>query len=216
MRTRARGRRSAAPLASKSPPRPTILVLAGPNGAGKTTVALWLLPSLGITEFVNADLIARGLSPLSPDSMDIAAGRLMLGRIHELAGRRESFGFETTLASRSFAPFLAAESRRGYDVRIHYLWVGSVEISLSRVAERVRRGGHGIAEDVVRRRYLRGLRNFFALYMPVADHWVLSDNTGASLTVIAQGGKDRSQTIHEPRSFQQIQEALSASEGPEA
>jgi predicted ABC-type ATPase len=188
----------------------------GPNGAGKTTVALRLLPSLGITEFVNADLIARGLSPLSPESTDVAAGRLMLGRIRELAGRRENFGFETTLASRSFAPFLARESGRGYEIRIHYLWVESVEISLSRVAERVRRGGHGIAEDVIRRRYLRGLRNFFTLYMSVADHWVLSDNTGASLTLIAQGKKDRGPTIHEPRSFQEIQEALRAGEGPEA
>jgi predicted ABC-type ATPase len=200
-------RRVRAPLASPAAGGPTIAILAGPNGAGKTTLALRLLPELGIGEFVNADLIAQGLSPFSPAGAEILAGRLMLERIREFAARRASFAFETTLASRTFAPFLAAERRRGYEVCIHYVWVRSPELAVSRVEERVRRGGHGVAADVVRRRYGRGLRNFFTLYQPVADSWVLVDNSLGTPVVVAQC-TGRSARIHEPQTFEAIKAAF--------
>jgi predicted ABC-type ATPase len=120
------------------PDHPHIVVLAGPNGAGKSTIANVLLPeTLNITQFVNADLIANGLSPFAPQSITLEAGRLMLKRIHELADRQESFAFETTLASRSYAHFLRDVQEKGYSVNLSFVWLNSVELALTRVADRV-------------------------------------------------------------------------------
>lgn len=141
---------------------PSVVVVAGPNGAGKTTAAPFLLrDSFGIQEFVNADPIAAGLSAFAPESVAIAAGRVMLARIEELARRRLSFGFETTLASRSFAPWLQRRVADGYSVHLVFLWLASPELAIARVARRVELGGHAVPEEVVRRRYAAGLRNFF-------------------------------------------------------
>jgi predicted ABC-type ATPase len=158
---------------------PRIFLIGGPNGAGKTSSAMRLLPDeIECREFVNADAIAAGLSPFEPDTVALKAGRLMLERIHDLADRNVDFAFESTLAARSFAPFLRGVKRKGYEIDLIYLWLERVEIALQRVASRTRQGGHNVPEAVVRRRYKRGLSNLFDLYLPLADRWTLYDNSG--------------------------------------
>jgi predicted ABC-type ATPase len=157
---------------------PKVVVIAGPNGPGKSTAAPAVLRNtLQVNEFVNADTIAAGLSAFSPDAVAIAAGRIMLGRIRELAGEGRDFAFETTLASRSFAPWLKGLQLRGYTFHLVYLWLPTVELAVARVAERVRRGGHAVAEDMVRRRYERSLLNFFGIYSQFADSWLMVNNS---------------------------------------
>jgi len=157
---------------------PKVVVIAGPNGAGKSTTAPAVLRNaLQVREFVNADTIAAGLSAFSPETVAIAAGRLMLDRVHALARERRDFAFETTLASRSFAPWLRELQTEGYTFHLVYLWLPTVELAVARVAERVRRGGHAVPENIVRRRYDRSLVNFFALYSRFADSWVMLDNS---------------------------------------
>jgi predicted ABC-type ATPase len=173
---------------------PHLVVLAGPNGAGKSTAAPALLQgTLGVTEFVNADVIARGLSGFAPERSALSAGKIMLRRLRELAASRKNFAFETTLASRSFAPWLRELRRLGYKIHIIFLWLPSVEFAIARVTERVRLGGHSVPEETVRRRYLAGLQNLFSLYLPLADSWYVYDNTNAT-RLLAQGtarGKTR-------------------------
>jgi predicted ABC-type ATPase len=162
--------------ASHSPPR--VVVLAGPNGAGKSTCAARLLRGvLGVDEFVNADIIAQGLSGFAPQRVAMAAGRIMMQRLRQLAASRVSFGFETTLASRSFAPWLDELQRGGYLVQLVFLWLPSADMAVARVAERVRRGGHDVPEETIRRRYERGLQNFVKLYQSLADEWQVLDNS---------------------------------------
>lgn len=158
--------------------RPLVVVIAGPNGAGKSTTAPSLLrDALQVSEFVNADAIAGGLSAFRPDSVAIPAGRAMLERMRNLAEARADFAFETTLASRSFAPWLASLKRRGYDVHVLFLWLESADLAMNRVAARVQLGGHDVPVGTVRRRYERGLRNFFGMYLPLADSWQVFDNS---------------------------------------
>ncbi len=169
---------------SEAPPSAVILV--GPNGAGKSTVAPTLLHgALAVNEFVNADVIARGLSAFDPESVSITAGRVMLARLHELAERRESFAFETTLASRSFAPWLRDLGACGYEIHMLFLWLPSADFAVERVAQRVRSGGHDVPADAVRRRYRAGLRNFFSLYEPIAMTWALYDSSGPEPRLVA-------------------------------
>ena len=157
-----------------------LIVVAGPNGSGKSTAAPILLrDGLEVAEFVNADAIAAGLSAFRPESVAIAAGRIMLQRMRALAAARMDFAFETTLASRSFASWISGLKRDGYHVHLLFLWLRSPELALSRVAERVRLGGHDVSADVVRRRYDRGMRNFFDPYQPLADSWEFLDNSSA-------------------------------------
>ncbi|MBI3891239.1 MAG: AAA family ATPase [Candidatus Wallbacteria bacterium] len=166
--------------------RPHVILLGGPNGAGKTTAAGVLLPRvISVPQFVNADSIAHGLSGFDPDSSAIPAGRLMLTRLRDLARARESFAFETTLSSRSFATMLSSLKKEGYGVHIVYLWLDHPDLAAARVAERVRRGGHSVPDDVIRRRYHGGLSNFFDLYMPLADSWRLYDNSGERPLLVA-------------------------------
>lgn len=156
---------------------PLVVVIAGPNGAGKTTASASLLQgALAVHEFVNADTIAVGLSAFRPEQVAIAAGRIMLDRLQSLARNRESFAFETTLASRSFAPWLRGLRTEGYLVHLAFFSLPSPELALARVRERVRRGGHDIPEATVRRRYVAGLRNFFSAYLEIADRWQMFDN----------------------------------------
>jgi predicted ABC-type ATPase len=166
------------------------VVVAGPNGAGKTTAAPFLLrDALGVHEYVNADPIAAGLSAFAPESVAIAAGRVMLARVEELARQRISFGFETTLASRSFAPWLRLRLVDGYAVHLVFLWLASPELALARVARRVKLGGHSVPDDVVRRRYAGGLRNLFELYQPIVSTWQVYDNSDLrGPRLIATGG----------------------------
>jgi predicted ABC-type ATPase len=169
-----------------SEPRPSVVILAGPNGAGKSTAAPALLQgALNVTEFVNADVIARGLSGFNVEGAAIAAGRVMLARLRELARHRVSFAFETTLASRSLARRLVELKREGYSVHIIFLWLSSAELAIERVADRVRMGGHSVPADAIRRRYRAGVRNFLGLYEPLASTWRLYDNSGDSPKLIA-------------------------------
>ena len=154
----------------------TVYVIAGPNGAGKTTFATEFLPEfVDCREFLNADLIAAGLSPFAPETQNLRAGRLLLERIQELFSARVDFAFETTLAGRSYARMLKTFREEGYRVVLFFLWLPSVELAVSRVAMRVRQGGHHIPEADIRRRYTAGLRNFFGLYRSVLDGWWLYD-----------------------------------------
>jgi predicted ABC-type ATPase len=166
--------------------QPNLYVVAGPNGAGKSTFARLFLPEYAdCREFVNADLIAAGLSPFNPESLALQAGRLMLERIEALAAARVDFGFETTLAGKSWLPVLQRLREQGYRLHIFFLWIPGPELALKRIEERVRAGGHSVPEAVVRRRYARGLQNLFRLYTPVVDSWLLLDASQEAPELIA-------------------------------
>jgi predicted ABC-type ATPase len=172
------------------PERPSVVVLAGPNGAGKSTMASRLLGDvLGVSEFVDADVLARAL-PASPAAA-VTAGRAMLKRIDELAADQRSFGFETTLASRSFAPRIRRLVTAGYECHLIFLWLRSPDLAVARVADRVRLGGHAVPDETVRRRYRAGLRNFFALYRILATTWRMYDNSTDEPRLIASGAQSR-------------------------
>jgi len=158
---------------------PTVYVIAGPNGAGKTTFAMsYLNQFAGCLEFVNADLIAAGLSPFNPESQALTAGRLMLERIRELANRRETFAIETTLAGRSHAQRLRwLKHELGYSVELIFVWLPNADLAVARVANRVRQGGHNVPETTIRRRFSQGIRNFARYYAPIADRWAILDGT---------------------------------------
>lgn len=184
---------------------PRVVLLAGPNGAGKSTVAPRLLQgALRVDEFVNADVIAKGLSAFAPERVAIQAGKLMLARTRELAAMRASFAFETTLASRSFAPWLNRLRQTGYQFRLIFLWLPSDEVAIDRVAERVRLGGHSVPAETVQRRYSAGLRNFFRLYRPLADRWYFYDNSGNEPILIAEGSAGREAAIERPALWSQL------------
>jgi predicted ABC-type ATPase len=170
-----------------SGPHPSVVILSGPNGAGKSTAAPALLQgALAVDEFVNADVIARGLSAFDPNSAAIAAGRVMLSRLRDLADQRIDFAFETTLASRSFAPWLHDLRASGYAVHLFFLWLPSADFAVQRVADRVRAGGHDVPEQTVRRRYRTGLGNFFKLYEPIASTWRVYDASGPEPKLVAE------------------------------
>jgi predicted ABC-type ATPase len=157
---------------------PQVIVIAGPNGAGKTSLAPFLLRDrYRDFPFVNADAIASGLSAFEPESVAIEAGRVMLNRLHDLSELRENFAFESTLAARSYAPWLSRLRQQGYEVHLLFVWLRSVDLAIERVAERVRRGGHAVPSPELRRRYQRGINNLFELYIPLADTWATYDNS---------------------------------------
>ena len=157
---------------------PKVVVLAGPNGAGKSTsAAKLLLGALKVHEFVNADTIAQGLSAFAQDRVALQAGRIMLARLKELAKSRANFGYETTLASRSYARWLKGLQAAGYEVHLLFLWLPAADMAVARVADRVRLGGHDVPEVTIRRRYASGLANLRDIYLSLADSWKVIDNT---------------------------------------
>jgi predicted ABC-type ATPase len=167
---------------------PNLYIIAGCNGAGKTTASLTILPDiLQCREFVNADYIAAGLSPFNVEAVALEAGRIMLHRIDELLDLGADFAIETTLATRSYVSLIQHAQKLGYKVSLIYIWLNSPELALLRVAERVRKGGHNIPAHVVLRRYHRGIKNFFDLFMPVCDFWTVADNSLEGLNMIARG-----------------------------
>lgn len=180
-----------------------MIVLAGPNGAGKSTIAPTLLAeTLGVLEFVNADVIAQGLSAFRPEQVALEAGRIMLQRLHNLAGRRTDFAFETTLAGRSFASWIADLRRSGHAFHLVFLALPSPEMAVARVQDRVRLGGHAVPAWVVRRRYHAGLRNFFGLYQPLADTWRFYDNSDRSGPRLLAAGSGRvTDTIRDSKAW---------------
>ena len=155
----------------------TLYIIAGCNGAGKTTAAYTILPEIWqCQEFVNADEIARGLSPFNPESVAIQAGRLMLERIETLLEQQKSFAIETTLATRSYVQLVRKAHAKGYCVQLLFFWLNSPEVAIQRVAKRVAEGGHDIPKEVIKRRYRAGIRNFFELYKDIVDSWIVVDN----------------------------------------
>ena len=186
---------------------PRVTIIAGPNGAGKSTVAPLLLRTFGTKLYVNADTIAQGLAGLDPERAALAAGRIMLLRLKELAHEQADFAFETTLASRSFVPFIRA--LHGYESTLLFLYLRTPELAVQRVAERIQAGGHHVPKAVIERRYTAGLYNFFRLYLPVVDNWSIWDasSTGKA-QLIAQQNKN-SQTgatlIDNPLLWQQLE-----------
>ena len=161
--------------------QPRCIVIAGPNGAGKTTFAREYLPTdAGVIHFVNADLIACGLSPLNPDLARVAAGRVVLVEIARLAAARQDFAFESTLSGRTYIGRLAAWKRSGYHIEIIYLRLGSAGLAVRRIAARVRQGGHNVPRIDVVRRFARSWSNFQLVYKSLADSWTVYDNSGPS------------------------------------
>lgn len=169
----------------------SIYIIAGPNGAGKTTFAGRFIPAtVNITQFVNADLIAYGLSPFAPEREAIQAGKLMLRQIKKLVQQSENFCFETTLAGRSCARMISQWQAAGFSVRLVFLSLPDVETAIARVAARVAQGGHFVAEDVIRRRFTAGLHNFHAVYKKLVNGWMLFDNAGEFPVELAAGEND--------------------------
>lgn len=168
-----------------------LYIISGCNGAGKTTASYTVLPEiLDCREFVNADEIARGLSPFNPESVAIEAGKLMLQRIEDLLAKDETFSIETTLATKSYINLVRRAQAKGYSVRLLFFWLNSPELALQRVAERVSKGGHNIPEPIVRRRYVAGIKNLFQLFMNEVDYWTIYDNSEYPAVQVASGGKD--------------------------
>lgn len=162
-----------------------VIIIAGPNGAGKTTFALEFLPQeAGCPVFVNADLIAAGLSPFTPELVAFRAGRLMLRELDHYSHNGVSFAFETTLSGRTYLDRIATWRNIGYRVELIFLSLNRVEEAIARVSERVQQGGHSIPESVIRRRFQQGILNFHQLYAPIVDAWVLYDNSGPTPVLI--------------------------------
>ena len=184
--------------------KPRCFVIAGPNGAGKTTFARRYLPYYADCDvFVNADLIAAGLSPFAPALAAVKAGRLVLEQIDFFAELRRDFAFETTLSGRTYLRLLERLRVDGYRVTLYFLWLRSAETAISRVAKRVETGGHHVPPEDIRRRYDRGLRNLFEVYRRHLDEWVLYDNSEANPVPIATEAFGRLQVI-DHRLFEDI------------
>lgn len=167
---------------------PNLYIIAGSNGAGKTTTSYTVLPEmLNCREFVNADEIARGLSPFQPESVSFQAGRIMVNRIKELIRGKNDFGFETTLSSKGHQQIIRLAKEVGYSIVLIYFWLESLDLARARVRARVEKGGHNIEPEVIERRYRRGLSNFFTMYQGLSDNWVMYDNSGNEPVLLAKG-----------------------------
>jgi predicted ABC-type ATPase len=188
--------------------RPCVVVLGGPNGAGKTTLSKHILRDvLDIQDFVNADQIALGLSAFAPERASIAAGRIMLRQLRDLAERRRNFAFETTLASRSFAPWIHKLMHGGgFSFHLEFLWLPGDEFAVQRVAQRVRKGGHDVPAYVVRRRYRVCMGNFIRLYRPLATTWHCYDTSSLVPRLLAKGGEQQADEIFDSTCWTAIKE----------
>jgi predicted ABC-type ATPase len=179
-----------------------LYIIAGCNGAGKTTASFTILPEiLECKEFVNADEIARGLSPFQPEKVAFEAGRIMLNRIQELLDTGVSFSFETTLATKSYKGTVAEAKAKGYVVTLLFFWLETVALAKERVTIRVAEGGHNIEPDVIERRYLRGIKNLFDVYLPIVDGALIFDNSNGTHELLAQKTIDGELYIIHPPKF---------------
>jgi predicted ABC-type ATPase len=183
-----------------------LYIIAGCNGAGKTTASYTILPEiLDCKEFVNADEIAKGLSPFRSEKAGIEAGRLMLKRIKLLLESGENFAFETTLSTRSYVNFIEKAKEQNYQVTCLFFWLHSIELAISRVETRVKEGGHHIPEDVISRRYKSGLKNFFNLFLPRMDNWLFVNNSGETYEIIAEGAMNE-MTVNNVDQWKELKE----------
>lgn len=175
---------------------PKLYIIAGCNGADKTTASITILPEiLKCREFVNADSIAAGLSPFNPEGAALQAGRLMLQRIHQFIEEKIDFAFETTLSTRSYVSLVKLARSKGYEVNLLYFWLISPEFAKQRVAKRVSKGGHNISDEIIERRYYRGISNLLNLYVPIVDNWIVIDNMDVIPDVIAKGVEKKGKII---------------------
>jgi predicted ABC-type ATPase len=195
---------------ASSRPFPRVVIFAGPNGAGKSTHADAIVAALGIDTFVNADYIARGLSGRNTDAVAMQAGRIMLTRLKELAAAKQDFAFESTLSSRSFAPFLRQLKTQGYQVAIYYFSLASASLAVRRVKLRVAMGGHDVSEDTVRRRYGRSVSNFLTLYLPLTDDWTVYDNSTAKQAKMIASFANGILNVLEPTPWLKLQKQAKA------
>lgn len=184
---------------------PKLFIIAGCNGAGKTTASFTMLPEiLNIKEFVNADEIARGLSPFQPETVSIEAGKIMLRRLQELIFKGEDFAFETTLSTRSFIELITKAKENAYTITLIFYYLDTVELAIERVKKRVSEGGHNIPTETIIRRYHSGLKNFFYLYKDKVDFWILMDNSLAQPEFIAENNRSESLNIANKKRWDNI------------
>jgi predicted ABC-type ATPase len=196
-------------LADKIFTVPNLYIISGCNGAGKTTASFTLLPAmLDCKEFVNADEIAKGISPFQPDSVSLQAGRIMIERIEELLNSGVDFAFETTLTTLSYVNTIKNAKEKGYSVTLLYFWLNDVDLAIERVKTRVSEGGHNIPEEVIRRRYFRGVYNLTNKFIDICDYWIVINNSSRPFTFIAEGQSSLEIKVHDTIIWEQIKTAI--------
>ncbi len=184
---------------------PELYIIAGCSGAGKTTVAFTMVPEfLYCREFVNADEIAKGISPFQSEKIAFLSGRLMLARITELIVQGEDFAFETSLSNLAYGALIKKARSQGYHVTLIFLYLQSEHVAIRRIHNRIRQGGNFLADEIVARRYKRGIKNLFNLYLPLADHWVVLDNSDVNPELIASGGRDMDMEVSDETIWEEI------------
>ena len=177
---------------------PNLYIISGCNGAGKTTASFTILPEmLDCQEFVNADEIAKGLSPFQPENVSFQAGRIMIERIDELINLDVDFGFETTLTTLSYANTIKLAKEKGYNITLIYFWLDNVNLAIERVKLRVSEGGHNIPEEVIRRRYYRGMANLTSKFINICDYWIVINNSTRPFNFVAEGQGSEELIIHD-------------------
>ncbi|MDQ3395324.1 MAG: zeta toxin family protein [Bacteroidota bacterium] len=187
-----------------------LYIISGCNGAGKTTASFNILPEiLSCKEFVNADEIARGISPFQPEKVAVEAGRLMLKRISELMEDGEDFAFETTLSTRSYKNRIVEAQRMGYFVTHIYYWLETPQLAEKRVELRVKEGGHNIPKNVINRRYIKGIQNLFNIYMPICDYSMIFDNSRPEPILVYEFEKGANEIVHDQNRLINIKKYLS-------
>ena len=182
-----------------------LYIIAGCNGAGKTTASFTILPEiLDCREFVNADEIAKGLSPFQPEKVAVEAGRIMINRINDLLKDDLSFAFETTLATKSYKSKILLAKNRGYTITLLFFWLQTIDLAKNRVATRVLEGGHNIPKEVIQRRYVNGIKNLFSIYLSIVDEVMIFDNSQMKSKLIASKSNNSTMLIHDIQKYNQL------------
>lgn len=186
-----------------------LYIISGCNGAGKTTASFTILPEIiNCKEFVNADEIAKGLSPFQPEKVAFESGRIMLNRINELLKENENFAFETTLSTRSYKHKIIEAKKKGYTVTLLFFWLQNIELAKERVKIRVSEGGHNIESEVIERRYFKGIRNLFEIYLPIVDGALIFDNSNGKHELLAEKTIDGQLTVIDSIKFNELRKYL--------
>lgn len=186
-----------------------LYIIAGCNGAGKTTASFTILPeALNCKEFVNADEIAKGLSPFQPEKVAFESGRIMLKRINELLESKQDFAFETTLSTKSYKQKVIEAQNKKYKVTLLFFWLETVELAIERVKTRVLEGGHNIDNETIKRRYYRGIKNLFEIYLPIVDEVMIFDNSLESPDLIAIKSKEKEMNVFNVSKFNSLKKNL--------
>jgi predicted ABC-type ATPase len=184
---------------------PNLFIISGCNGAGKTTASYTVLPEiLNCKEFVNADEIAKGLSPFQPETVSFHAGRIMIERINELINQEVDFAFETTLTTLSYQNTLKIAKQKGYHITLLFFWLNDVNLAIERVKTRVADGGHNIPEEVIVRRYKKGINNLVNVFVSLCDYWIIIDNSDSPFSFIAEGKKGLEAVVYNDELWQKI------------